>query len=243
MAKIMRIGRFARALTACVVLGAALPELAQAADAQGCDQVTLAERVIALQSIQNLMGRYSHISMLDGEGALGNLFALKTPGVSWRTPRGVEGIAAVKARLKGSGRENPTSLREHSLLTPIIEIAGDGQTAKGVWDSFGPSISGIDAPGYLMWMKYGVDFIREDGQWKIWHMQLFGVAITPHNQTITESARERQASGKAVFGETNKPGWTAPRDLWIYDGVKPPRGPRIPVPYCTFDPKDSFGDL
>ena len=60
----------------------------------------------------------------------------------------------------------------HIITTPYIEIAGDGKTAKGVWYSPG-MCSSVGADGHLsamrIWEKYGVDFVREDDGWKIWH--------------------------------------------------------------------------
>lgn len=60
----------------------------------------------------------------------------------------------------------------HELTSPYIEIAADGQTAQGLWYSPGQMAiahpEGVDA----IWMfeRYGVDFVKEDGQWKIWHL-------------------------------------------------------------------------
>ena len=50
--------------------------------------------------------------------------------------------------------------------TPILTVAEDGQTAKGVWISSGADTwrEGDARPqGYWRWGKYAVDFIREDG--------------------------------------------------------------------------------
>ncbi len=65
----------------------------------------------------------------------------------------------------------------HTQETPVIEVAGDGKTAKGIWYSIGLAVRGsVDESGNTsvatgwMWEKYGVDFIREDGEWKIWHL-------------------------------------------------------------------------
>jgi hypothetical protein len=35
--------------------------------------------------------------------------------------------------------------------------------------------------------KYGVDFVKEDGVWKIWHLKWFRIFITPWDQSYTES--------------------------------------------------------
>jgi hypothetical protein len=63
----------------------------------------------------------------------------------------------------------------HTLTTPVIEVAEDRETAQGVWMSIGlASRVGQDGkPQYVeFWEKFGVDFVREDGEWKIWHFQI-----------------------------------------------------------------------
>jgi hypothetical protein len=64
----------------------------------------------------------------------------------------------------------------HTNLLPVIEIAGDGKTAKGTWYSIGLNVTpNVGADGKTTvrshWApeKYAVDFIKEDGKWKIWH--------------------------------------------------------------------------
>jgi len=65
----------------------------------------------------------------------------------------------------------------HTQETPVIEVAGDGKTAKGIWYSIGLAVNGtVTASGPTsvstgwMWEKYAVDFAYEDGKWKIWHL-------------------------------------------------------------------------
>jgi len=65
------------------------------------------------------------------------------------------------------------SMIMHTLTTPIIEVAGDGRTAKGMWYSPGQVTEiGSDGKPIAMWMweKYGVDFVKEGGKWKLWHI-------------------------------------------------------------------------
>jgi hypothetical protein len=65
----------------------------------------------------------------------------------------------------------------HTQETPVIEVAGDGKTAKGIWYSIGLAVNGnVSTDGQTsistgwMWEKYAVDFAYEDGKWKIWHL-------------------------------------------------------------------------
>jgi len=254
-----------------LTLGLATPRLAAA---EVCRQkLSAAEQVVALNAISNLMGRYSHLGVLRGEDTLASLFAMKQPDVSWRTPMGPQGPEGMRGRFKQPGEAPrglvPGQLHEHSMFSPVIEIAADGQTAKGVWDSFGPNIGSGNEVGSWLWVKYGVDFIKEDGQWKIWHLQVYPLFVTPFNESITDSARHKAAGGGGGGGgpppggapgagpgagparsdgagaAMGGPGqnWKAPKDLWIYDGKSAVQGPRVPEPYCTFDPKDSVGNI
>ena len=60
-------------------------------------------------------------------------------------------------------------MMQHTLATPVIEVAGDGQTAKGVWMSPGHEarVMGGKLTAIWVWGTYGEDFIKEDGKWKI----------------------------------------------------------------------------
>ena len=248
---------------AAAVLVVIAPAAAQAA--QACNTLGANDRVVALNAIGNLMGRYSHLGTLRGEGTLAELFALKTEGVSWKTPGGPVGVEAMRARFARPDEvPTPGVLHMHAMLTPVIEIAGDGKTAKGVWDSFGPNITNPDKVGNWLWVKYAVDFVKEDGVWKIWHLQVNPVFNTPYDRSVTQTAKDRAgrsdrgepggpgadapppgaaAAGAAPpppGGPASRPGYVMPKNLWVYDGKSAPRGPYVPEPYCHFDPKTAY---
>lgn len=84
-------------------------------------------------------------------------------------------------------------LIEHAITTPVIEIAADGNTAKGVWISPGHKTCPIQGEIYPNWSwgRYAVDFIKEDGQWKIWHLHVLTTFRTPLNQSWVESALKK----------------------------------------------------
>ena len=59
------------------------------------------------------------------------------------------------------------------LLSPYIEIAADRQTARGVWMAYAymshlKRETGMPETS-LGLSRYSAEFIREDGQWKLWH--------------------------------------------------------------------------
>lgn len=67
---------------------------------------------------------------------------------------------------------DPRTVKEYSnhfLTSPIIEVAKDGQTAKGIFYTPG-SVSGFATTdgkvrGFFLFERYGADFKLEDGKW------------------------------------------------------------------------------
>lgn len=145
----------------------------------------------------------------------------------------------------------------HMLTTPVIEVAGDGQTARAVYMSFG-SVSGILAgKSAAQWTqeRYGIDFIKENGRWKIWHLRTFvdfyvdtdkrwldpasnGAAVetrklegrnpdgTPLSAGVKEEPGVTFNSAKPDEKRNFYPGYTTDRQ---------PQSIPLPVPYCTWN--------
>ena len=60
----------------------------------------------------------------------------------------------------------------HVTTTAIIEVAEDGQTARGFWYSPG-MIAESGQSGNTIYEAYGCDFVKENGEWKMWHLHMF----------------------------------------------------------------------
>lgn len=61
----------------------------------------------------------------------------------------------------------------HPATTGLVELAGDGKTAKGLFYSIANETeSNGDGTAKALWMpeKLAFDFIKEEGVWKIWHL-------------------------------------------------------------------------
>jgi len=149
----------------------------------------------------------------------------------------------------------------HTNTTPIIEVAGDGKTAKGVWYSPGvglmAKIVGDDAQvgSVFFWEKYAGDFVLEDGQWKIWHLQMaydftpgFPEEMTERFAKINgEKDVEKRGEGGPMreAGERMAglpPGFKKPAYSYpIYEPGRPGLiYPRLPEPYYTFSETFSY---
>ena len=99
----------------------------------------------------------------------------------------------------------------HVLASPVIEIAEDGMSAKGLWYTPGFALRHDYVKGTVdvawMWEKYGGDFVYENGEWRFLRLLICMDMST---------------------GEPNS--WTEPR---------PPMGP--PPEEEEFDPDDPDG--
>lgn len=134
-------------------------------------------RLRAVTEIANLMGTYTVNHIPKNMHDHVELFAMERADVSVEVgDRGLYvGPEAVRTLF---GRQFKMSLEGnlliHYLATPMIEVAGDGQTAKGVWRS--PGVEAVVFPGddkpTPLWSfgSYAVDFIRIGDRWKIWHL-------------------------------------------------------------------------
>lgn len=132
------------------------------------------------------------------------------------------------------------------LSSDLIEIAEDGQTAKGMWLCQG-SYDKLEQSGpvaYWEWSCFAVDFIYEAGQWKIWHMLYFRDIDIPCGDAWTRAPKERTALdcfAAVVDFVMLKP--TVEKVLWEnYHTNRPLKKlPTMPSPYCTFADTFSYG--
>jgi hypothetical protein len=132
----------------------------------------------------------------------------------------------------------------HTLTTPVIEVADDGQTAKGVWLSPGciSAPQGGRLQAFWHWDRYAIDFAKEDGKWKIWHFWVGKDFSTPYEKSWVDSALDStpglQLDKVPGFPKPNAPSQTA------YGGYSPFEGaqfvPVPPQPYRTFSETFSY---
>lgn len=167
----------------------------------------------------------------------------------------------------------PGKMILHAITTPIVEVAEDLQTAKAVFILMGVEC-GLTKPGLLpeamlstkksvdgrdIWehwgfAKYGMDFISEDGEWKIWHFHAYDFFRATFEkgwvtlaQELAEMAKgmptdAQDAPNKIMYFTEDEAFFTPPPDRastfrFDYDGssTQLPLFPPIPKPYHSFD--------
>ncbi|MGC3979951.1 MAG: nuclear transport factor 2 family protein [Steroidobacteraceae bacterium] len=211
--------------------------------------------------IQNLMSTrtYYHSVGLQ-EKEFDELFARHQPDLSIGTNGGyrvgwdnarkgyVERSAKLRAeRLRqlhaanDSIQEIPENLgigtfQNHSLASPLIQVAEDGKTAKGMWYSGTVKVSTNTSGKFesqLAWEKFAVDFIREDGQWRIWHLLILS------DFSINTGDKPMPSTPSSVPAVPNDISTTVARS-WA-PNVVPQLNPLPPKPYRTFSETFSYG--
>jgi hypothetical protein len=197
------------------------------------------ERVKAVKACINAANKYQTYHCISMRVEETHLFALKTPGACVEMRGGIydepEGVLKWK-KAEGYGSK-PEPLRftpgaGHPMTIPIVEVAKDGKTAKGLWIMY--SYYGENwAAG-----QFAMDFIKEDGEWKIWKYNTSGLIYSPYEKGWH---KENQASvGQAIKFENERPVEMRPSRPPAYPWSWSPDEyfqniPPIPLSYETWD--------
>jgi len=139
-----------------------------------------------LEEIKKLQRKYQYwLFKQDYEKIVERCFAQKTPGVRMEASdsgvyKGNDGIKRFFLETMGALREQPGAFTMHLAVGPVIEIAKDGKTARGIW--FSPGCGGT----LWVWGVYMVDYVKEDGKWKFWHVIFSPFFRTPYDKGWSE---------------------------------------------------------
>ena len=142
-------------------------------------------RLEDILEIEKLQSRYQHYLSLGKADKVRELFAQKNRVSLEAGDSGVieaEGSEEIRKKLfLGTGDKLKTVGRysENHAVNPVIEVSKDGKTAKGVW--FSPGIgtfASMNLQGWE-WGKYDMDYVKEDGKWKIRHLRWYQTFETP----------------------------------------------------------------
>jgi hypothetical protein len=232
---------------------------------EGSTTLTRAQRlhrIKAVHEIHNLIGRHAFFSAAGHYDDLIGTFARHTSGVSVElADRGVyEGLEGARAALVGPllemARRNGEGIRaaypeldvkddragmllESAFTTPVVQVAEDGGSARGVWmvlaaqTCFSPA-AGRPESGWA-WGHYAVDFVHEkDGVWRILRLRVVPRFRTAFGSSWVESASRRQPPPPLPTTSDRPP--TAALNDYSADRVAT-YDPRPPEPYRT------LGDL
>src|SRR5271157_2044106 len=218
--------------------------------------------------VENLFSHYMYLHNAFRDTEIIDLWARQgTPGI--RAQYSNNGVYTTWESVTLYHRNRPApkgKLILHYTTTPMVEVAGDGKTAKGLWIVSGVESGLTDpelakqAPEYMyepalvdgkrVWqhsviIKYRVDFLKQNGKWKIWHFHCFEVCRSPFNMGWVPFASKSQDESFTYdlmyFGEDGRPVFMPKPDGPAVVRATPYRtdssqtlDARPPVPYRTF---------
>jgi hypothetical protein len=255
----------------------------------------MAEAALASIEIQNVMAMHQLLGAPGGDHdlELATIWAQKTPGVSFAhnvgVYTGIENLRQYYGTGRGYGNDPkkeqsgaPQGMMQagagnisfRTLTTPIIHVAGDLKTAKAYWYTPGFQANIQNGQGNSIWTyeKYAIDFVKEDGAWKIWHFHVYNDWEIPMGKDLAQYVLEQKASGGRGRGAApggdrggapagdrgGAPGGGMPGPTGElakaykgtvfgepYSADKVPnnmKSPRPPEAYCTFSDTFSYAD-
>ena len=232
----------------------------------------LAGRFIDQREIQNVMGKYVFTTMICRQADVVDRFWVrqsKNPvlGLNNGWYEGLEAISGYYRAMADNIAEKTALMQKHfpkqlggktpeeafgagvmhpePLTTPVIEVAGDGQTAKALWQVMGLD-SNITQYGPLSTWRWGwmaADFKLEGGQWKVWHLQILDDLVTPAGSDWTKASEYPVLEDFKSLAHQTLPEPTKPCALYaVYSPTRPfTAPPEIPTPYHTFADTFSYG--
>lgn len=203
-----------------------------------------ADRTAARGSVENVFARYQYLhTTFQDLRIIDELWVKRgTPGISAQYTN--SGIYNTWDSVMAYHRNRPSpfgKLLVHFNTSPVIEVAGDGRSAKGVWIVAGVE-SGLSDPemakkapasffepgevdGKKVWahwiqVRYHLDFLKQDDEWRIWHFRCVELSRAPFSRNWISFAAELEANAAtakyhndlAYFGDDGKPVFMPPVD-------------------------------
>lgn len=222
------------------------------------------------REVQNIMGKYSQSYCIKQEGALPRFWSKREDislGLNNGYYIGREAVfgyyAAIEAetklasrliarrfpkKLEGKSEEELFGVGQISyrpIDTPVIEVADDLQSAKGLWVVRGlvEKITTAGPVSFWDFSYWAVDFILEDGAWKILHMLDLSEMNARQGTDLLHEPPLTEDPAFAEMASISMPQPTKPctlRETYRADRPFTP-SPRVPEPYHTLAETFSYG--
>lgn len=155
----------------------------------------------------------------------------------------LKAICAVDPSVKYSeGNLSLGCLSHHPATTGVVELSGDGQSAKGIFYSIAQETTALpDGTAEALWVpeKQAYDFIRENGQWKIWHIMIATDLVCEAGDSFENHSPYAEYETDPVmleFGAPTIPCICHDTTFNWWDNYPP-----VPKPYETFSDEISYG--
>lgn len=210
-------------------------------------------KLSAVHQCQNVMSRYEYYHTCGKQRETVALFANREDVKVEIANLGIyDGHKGLEKFFLGANMQEEDPHREgcmflHTLTTPVIEVADDLQTAQGVWISPGAE-SAPNKEDEWCWVKYGVDFIYEEGKWKFWHFHMYRLFKNVYSKSWSECVHP-ESKVTTYDGEKKQtvsmPPEIAPDRPSAYNWVYSQEAvcelvPAPPEPYVTWNDEQAY---
>lgn len=155
----------------------------------------LIRRVWDQEEIRKVIHRFAYYEAAGRRGEALDRFWVSSPELQASVSFGrnwgfLEGMDDIRDYYVGRCRFGaPGTVLMHPLSTKLLCLAEDGKTAQGIWMGIAYEIS-PDENDELQacWIseRVAVDFILEDGVWKIWHMFVGTNFVLPTGESYAQ---------------------------------------------------------
>lgn len=177
----------------------------------------------------------------------------KVTGYDMMAYRGYLGIYPVYPQIGGVDARYLFGAAMHGVNTDVIEVADDGQSARGSWLAPGNIHAQPQADKHPLRLtdleRYGTDFVYEDGNWKFLHNQVCPDVMIPGDflNWAAESYKYCKEHGGEPRDEEHR--WdTMPYPVddppAVHNDYSPVQMPQntvpYPKPYKTLDADNSY---
>lgn len=207
---------------------------------------TAMQKLEAYRLIQNEMGRTVAAFNFRQVDKVLSHFALDQKDVSVEycdegVFRGPDPVRNIIREIVGAPAR-PGEMIDLQLTTPVIEIAEDMQTAKCLW--WMPGAGAVlqkngDPRAVWIWGELSVDFMNQEGTWKIWHLHYFRFIKCDYKKGWVEDTSMINRLNVPLHPEAEVSTYHNPYSpLSIRDGI-----PCAPRPYKTWDQADLNWEL
>lgn len=127
----------------------------------------------------------------------------------------------------------------YELTNPIIELAGDGNTAKAMFTTEG--IFAVDTDNWMkeheearsLWQfsPWYMELKKEHGTWKIWHLVMFDEVETTYEKSWSELVSREELLDKSA----PQPSRPTTESHYFHTGRMPYLHQEPPVAYKTYE--------
>ena len=200
------------------------------------------ERAQAYNEILNIMGTLQALHTAGMDDKIGTLFAKRPDSRVYFGELGsFEGAdCSDRAGAGMAGMNKVGHMPMHLMANPVIQVAADGQTAQGIFMAAGIVAGKNRETGkptcMWEWNRYGDDFIKENGQWMLWHHHVYPLFQSGWDNKWEDQFAPKESTMPLPF----KPDYPATElDVFYRPDAELPLIP-IPKPYETWDPKQMY---